>query len=272
MPLYFSTRLHKGVVNMKKWLLIIIGAVDALLLGLIVVSAATGWRATAPTEQKNTAASTQPHPETQEASFPTAEKATLLPATEQEETTAPTEAPTQAPTEAPTQAPTQAPKPAYPSADEVSTDDYPSLGDVMDFRWSKSLGPYWNGLSQNAVGITDFSAVKGGWKAYLLDDPSGKHSTNTVEHIANIRISGSESAAQITIDWYITFFGDESEEYDDNSPDTEFSGTWSGGEISALGTGKITLSDFYYDNGREYAVGVYSWPDSTESIIALVRP
>ena len=163
---------------------------------------------------------------------------------------------------------------AYPPADEMSTDDVPTLGDIEDFRWSTENGAYWTNLSSDAVRLTDYKAIQGGWKAYLLDDPSGKQSEYSVERLANIRISGSENSALATIDWYYVFLGSEGEGYDDNSPDTEFSGTWSlaDGELAALGAGKLILGNFCYDNGHEYGTGIYMWPDGVEAVIALVRP
>ena len=49
-----------------------------------------------------------------------------------------------------------------------------------------------------------------------------------------------------------------------------FNGAWSDGAFSGTGSGKLTLNNFYYDNGKEYGMGAYTWPDGVESIIALV--
>ena len=73
-------------------------------------------------------------------------------------------------TEKPAQPQTEAPKASYPSADEIGTSEYPTLADIQGFKWSSDKGAHWSVRTSTALELTDFDAVKGGWKAYLLDD------------------------------------------------------------------------------------------------------
>ena len=289
---------------MKKLPLIVIGTIDVVLLMVILISVVTGWRIGVPKTQSNESdayqtlyeskgsdfeadpvrpsETTDGNPDTQlimndlgtddsgPASFRPNEASDNDSDTEPEQK--PSEKPTEIPTETPTQIPTEVPKLSYPSPDEITTEDGPSLWDVQGFLWNKNDGAYWDLLTSSAVKLTEFDAVTGGWKAYLLDDPSGKINQNSTEHFANIRISGSTLVAKTVIDWIYATSTDEGDGYDDTSPDSVFNGSWSDGAFSGLGPGKLTLSDFYYENGREYAVGTYMWPDGIESIIALTRP
>lgn len=252
----------------KKMVVAVLGVIDVALLVVIMVSMLTGWRISSPQTASTVSVAT---------SSPTQSATVSKAFTEAPE---PTEASTEAPTKAQAKTPateqpaTEAPKPKYPSPDKLSTDAYPTLGDVQNFKWDKNNGPYWKGISDKAVALTELSAVKGGWMTYILDDPAGKRNKYSVEHFANIKISGSDSSAKLTVDWFYTFLGEEGEGHDDNTPDSEFVGTWtkSDGKLTATGAGKITLSGFCYDNGREYGTGTMMLPDGTEAIIALVRP
>lgn len=240
---------------MKKWPAIVIGAVDAVLLTVILISVVTGWRIGAPKIQPD-ASDTQPM------------QSTVGSGQEQKVTEKATENPVQKVTEKAT----EAPKASYPSADEIGTSEGPTLADIQGFKWSSDKGAYWSILTSSAAELTDFDAVKGGWKAYLLDDPAHKRTDNSAERFANIRLSGSETVAKATIDWFYVTTGDEGDGHDDTAPDSVFNGAWSDGAFSGTGSGKLTLNNFYYDNGREYGTGAYTWPDGVESIAALVRP
>ncbi len=253
---------------MKKWPAILIGAVDAVLLTVILISATTGWRIGAPKSQPSDSDAQLTLHDTES----NVSGSIAVRQTEAADSDSYTEA-TQRATEKATEQPeTEAPKASYPASDEVSTNEGPTLSDIQGFMWNKDKGAYWSILTSSAAKLTDFDAVKGGWKAYLLDDPSGKRTENSVERFANISLSGSASVAKANIDWIYATAGDEGDGYEDSAPDSTFNGAWSDGAFSGLGSGKLTLYHFYFESGREYGVGSYTWPDGVESIIALVRP
>ena len=119
--------------------------------------------------------------------------------------------------------------------------------------------------------LTQLSQVMGGWKAYMICDPENTRSSS-MDKLFNLRIDLGQTNVVAIADWYYTFFNDTGEGMDDDTPDSTFSGDWSDGQLTAIGPGRITLRDFYYDNGRETAVGEMIWPDGVTAVIALVRP
>ena len=262
----------------KKLIPVIIGIADMILLGVIIVSVTTGWRITEKSHTPNiVSAATEKHSEaTQKATADsqateTSEKETSAPETEptQQVTAFVTEPVTAK--ETPTQAPKQ--KEDFPAVEEVTTENAPTLADIQGFSWNKDKGAYWSIVEpEKSEELNVFKAIQGGWKAYFLDDPAMKRSEYAVEHLGNINISGSEKVTKVTVSWVYTFLGEQGEGHDDNSPASTFYGVWSEGKIEATGSGKITLSKFYYSGGREYAVGEMMWPDGVESAVALVRP
>lgn len=256
---------------MKKWPAIVIGAIDAALLMVILISVVTGWRIGAPQTQTNKLI-TQPAQSGSDRNSSATSAARQTEGTDGNLKSESDQKATEKATEKPAQTQTEAPKASYPQSGEVSTSEGPVLSDIQGFKWDKDKGAYWSTLTSSAAKLNDFEAVQGGWKAYLLDDPSGKRTRHSVEHFANISISGSASVTKATIDWIYATATDEGGGHDDTSPDSVFNGSWSDGAFSGLGAGRLTLNNFYYESGREYGVGIYTLPDGVESIVALVRP
>ena len=157
--------------------------------------------------------------------------------------------------------------PEIPDSYSMSTDGYPKLEDIRGF--DISFG--WIILTDTAQPITDPSLILGGWKAYMLCDPENKMDS-TMEKFTNINISYGQSDMTVTVDWYYNYFSKLGEGADDNTPDSVFKGSFSDGQLEAVGSGRITLYGFYYQQGREYAVGRMIFQDGTEAVIALVRP
>ncbi len=275
----------------KKIIAIILGVLNVALLAVILVSLITGWRIKNPDENSNN----NPTEQTSSAG----EQSTKTPETQpstQKPTSAPTQKPTQAVTQKPTQKasekttqadtqkstqkasekPTQAATQAVtdtepvhtPDAESLSTSDYPSLADVQDFKFNVQTGKHNWSLPSSAVKLDEVSSVLGGWKAYMLTADGD----DVTKHLFNINISASQNGTKLVCTWYYVLLGSENKTQDDNTPPSTFNGSWSDGTITATGTGKITLKDFYYDGSKEYAVGEFMWPDGTTAAIALVRP
>lgn len=115
-----------------------------------------------------------------------------------------------------------------------------------------------------------FSQILGGWKCYILDDPE---SGAAAERLLNVTIDGTPENITLTFDWYYTHNYRLDEGYDDNTPDSVFTGAVNeDGYIETLGAGKAVLTDFYAQDGHLYAIGMMSWPDGVKGYIAIVRP
>ena len=119
--------------------------------------------------------------------------------------------------------------------------------------------------------LTDFNEVTGGWKAYMKTDPDNQFGS-MMEHYLNVSISGSAVSSKLTFQWNYSFINAAGQGYDDNSPDSTFVGAWQDGGIEAIGPGRVNMTDFYYESGREYAVGSMMWPDGVPAAIVLIRP
>ena len=127
----------------------------------------------------------------------------------------------------------------------------------------------WLYITGDAETITDYSKLCGGWIAVMITDPDGE----TITDFMNITISGTASKAKITMNWAQRYFHNGGLTVDDSGNSSEFSGSFSGGTAEALGPGKITITDFVYDygTGKEYATGVFIWPDGVKGYIGLTR-
>jgi hypothetical protein len=42
--------------------------------------------------------------------------------------------------------------------------------------------------------------------------------------------------------------------------------------LDAMGSGRITLTAFWEQDGHQYATGSFMWPSGETEVIALVRP
>ncbi len=120
--------------------------------------------------------------------------------------------------------------------------------------------------------LTDFREVTGPWKCYVQDITQGGESSYVVQTFLNITIDGKKDDCTLLFDWGYTYLGNTGEQYDDPTPDSEFSGSWSDGGIEALGVGSAEITGFWYAEGHEYAVGVMHWPDGASGTLMMVRP
>ena len=247
----------------KKIIVIILGILNVVLLTIIIISAATGWRIggnvpvqSAVSNEPSQAESSLPPAMSNE---PSQAESSLPPVVSNE--------PSQLESSLPPAVSNEPSSQEIPDGNSMSTSGYPSVGDIIYF----DIHNGWTGLSPNAVMISEAYQTIGGWKAYLVLDPQQKAGIN-MQKFANINIGFGQSGMAVTIDWYRTFSGDLMSGSPDNAPDSAFTGEWSGGAIDAVGSGRIRLHSFCYDQGREYATGSMILPDGTEAVIAMIRP
>lgn len=141
---------------------------------------------------------------------------------------------------------------------------------LEDFIWVTP--EIYKGSLPDDIDRLGFDEVTGSWKAYIITDPEVKYDSMT-ESFLNASVSGSEDNVEITLDWNYTYINSEGSGYDDNSPDSVFTGAWSDGSVKdATGAGKISIDTFYYENGHEYAVGSMMWPDGIPAVVFFSRP
>ena len=155
-----------------------------------------------------------------------------------------------------------------PAAYEAS--DPPALSDFLWYTEDIRDGK----VPANVERLSDFREVTGRWKGYIIDIselPEGQ-GAYMVETFLNITVGGKADSCELTFDWLYTHLGSTSEGYEDDSPDTLFTGAWSDGGVEAFGTGSVEVTAFWYQDGQEYAVGKMNWPDGTSGTLMMVRP
>ena len=173
---------------------------------------------------------------------------------------------------APTNTPTPTDAPQSPGAEAPpatwSTEERPNLG---DFLWYTEDVLY-NGVPSNTNPIDSLSSLTGSWKALILYDPDNEFDSNAMEFL-NISFAGTEDDVSLTFDWYLIYWANEGESFDETSmEDTVFNGKWENGGLWASGVGTIRLTQFYEQNQKQRAVGTMDMPDGIPALIALVRP
>lgn len=168
-----------------------------------------------------------------------------------------------------TSKPTETSKPvqsSFPSANSMNTSEKAGLMDAEGFSWDKG----WTYLTSGKKQITDYSLLTGGWKATMTTDPFELRDSYAIDYF-NVSFSGSKSSAKVTINWGLRILKSVGT-VDETGSTSSMSGSFSGGKLTATGSGKISIDGFYYENGKEFAVGTYTWPDGVIGYIGLIRP
>ena len=141
-----------------------------------------------------------------------------------------------------------------------STYDTPTL---EDFLWLTGEAAKGN-VPSGATRILELGSLTGGWKAYMFG--------GNMERLLNANIDVGQSEVSIMLDWFYVHDGETDKGFEDTTPNTTFSGAFDGGMLDAVGPGRVTLAAFWEQDGHQYAVGSFMWPDGEVHTIALVRP
>ena len=174
--------------------------------------------------------------------------------------------------------PTITPMPVRPTDTPVSEDVYyfenfetSERPRQADFLWVTEDILDGN-LPAGRVQLKSIMSVIGGWKVFIMDDPENRFGSG-MERMCNANVDAGQPGTQVTFHWYYVYNRDTQTVNQDFSSDSLFTkGTWNNGLIEALGPGKIELTEFYYLDGKEYAVGILHWPDGIKGAVFMVRP
>ena len=74
------------------------------------------------------------------------------------------------------------------------------------------------------------------------------------------------------MNWGTRFFHSQGTTIDDSSSQSVLESSFLEGKLTAVGSGSITIDGFYYQNGKEYALGTYTWPYGIIGTVGLIRP
>lgn len=183
-------------------------------------------------------------------------------------TPAPTPAPPPTDTPEPVQdeTPSPAPETRYDPLD-YEVFETPTL---EDFLWADPDILHGT-LPAGADRLEDFGEIEGGWKLYVLDDPDNEYGSG-MERFCRCAFGEDENGRGIGIRWDYVFDSFEGSGFDDDTPDSFYYGSFENGVLDAMGPGRVMITDFWYMDGHEYAVGRMMWPDGVPASMLLVRP
>ena len=150
---------------------------------------------------------------------------------------------------------------------DYETTDYPALADFNWVTYDIAHGMLPTGM----VRLENFEEIRGGWKMYIIDDPNGEYGSK-IERLCICAFGEDENGKGIVIRWGTIYNGTSGDVYDDEGPSSIYYGTWEYGVLDALGSGRVNITDFWYANDHEYAVGRMTWPDGIPALVFLVRP
>ena len=119
--------------------------------------------------------------------------------------------------------------------------------------------------------LESFEEVEGGWKLYIIDDPDGEYGSD-MERFCRCAFGEDANGKGIGIRWDYVFDSFEGTGNEEDTPDSFYYGTFENGVLNATGPGRVVITDFWYANGHEYAVGTMTWPDGIPAAMLLVRP
>lgn len=159
---------------------------------------------------------------------------------------------------------------ATSSASNFETKENGTVGDFVWFLEGRNKKSRPVGVKT----ITDPNALGGGWKYVIVIDPENKRNEAAVEyghaelsfmgwmadvnlHRHRLHMPGFDTPADLT-----------------SEPVTMINGKWKDGVLWAKGKGKneVRLTDFYEQDGQQFATGSYVTFDAIPAYIALVRP
>jgi hypothetical protein len=154
----------------------------------------------------------------------------------------------------------------------LSTNVAPELD---DFSW------YWDDIFYNGVpydrnGVEttyDFADMTGGWKGFFYYDPYAEMDALGYE-LLNIQVSGDESNVTMVLDSYKYYFETDGEEIDTSDDEvlTEY-GSYDGWSLQVGKPGfMIYITDFWFYDGVQYAVGYIEFESGEPTYVAMMRP
>ena len=137
-----------------------------------------------------------------------------------------------------------------------------STPSIYDFGWLTYDAMKGN-VPEGARRIVDLGSILGDWKGYI--------SGYGWERFLTADIDAGQSGTVITLDWIYADDTNSGTRHDDNTPNSEFQGSFDGGMLEATGSGRILLTTFWEDSEYQYAVGDFTWPDGEICTMALMR-
>ncbi|MBQ0023035.1 MAG: zinc-ribbon domain-containing protein [Prevotellaceae bacterium] len=141
-----------------------------------------------------------------------------------------------------------------------------------DFKSWYINGAMKSGKPNSAKTLSDISEISGSWKALLYQDPTNKYGVKAYT-FATITIDGTNENAKLSLKHHsIHFLNDNTTVSEESEEPDEFSAKWKSGKLIASGVGSMTITSFWEQNGKQYAIGVFDSPDGMPVSLGMVRP
>lgn len=158
---------------------------------------------------------------------------------------------------------------ATPPSRSLSTKAKPT---IADFNGWYINGAMKRGKPSGVRALTDMSEISGSWKAIVYLDPTNR-SGDKAQTFCTMTIDGTNDRIKIRLKTHYTHFFNGNEIMDESSEaPLSYSGRFNSGRLIASGVGSFTITDFWEQGGKQYAIGTLSPPDGVSSYVALVRP
>ncbi len=151
----------------------------------------------------------------------------------------------------------------------LSTQDTPKESDFSGWFIN---GAARKGMPKNVTAITDLSSVSGSWKALFYQDPDNKYDVKAYG-FANVNVSGTKDNLKFGIKRHTIRFLSSGEVINEEGESEDiFMGKWQNGKITASGAGSLSITSFWEQNGKQYAIGTFDSPDGIPVKVGMVRP
>lgn len=151
----------------------------------------------------------------------------------------------------------------------LSTQDTPKESDFSGWFIN---GASKSGMPKNVKTLNDLGSISGSWKALFYQDPDNKYDVKAYG-FANVNVSGTKDNLKFGIKRHTTRFLSSGEVINEEGESEDiFMGKWQNGKITASGAGSLSITSFWEQNGKQYAIGTFDSPDGIPVKIGMVRP
>ena len=156
----------------------------------------------------------------------------------------------------------------FTEAMNFSTNSRPTFD---EFDWCYGQSDLVRSVPSGAVKLTSASSIAGGWKCMFMYS-RGDSGDLLARELSNITFDVKGSSVTANIDWYLMEQPESETIPEEDFDDESFDASFSGGKLSGtFYDNAIEITEFWKENGKEYAYGEYKLEDDIYIYIALVR-
>lgn len=156
-----------------------------------------------------------------------------------------------------------------PSVTSLSTKAKPKAADFQGWFVNGAMKA---GKPNGVKTLSSLSDISGSWKAFLFLDPTNRNGEKA-QTFGTVTFGGTNERIKVYLKRYYTHFFNDNENMDESSEAPDFfSARWKAGQLIASGVGSFVITDFWEQDGKQYAIGTFSTQDGITASMGLVRP